>query len=30
MARCQCHELLALAAEERIRADDERVNMQLD
>src|SRR6266702_1018379 len=30
MARCERHELLAPAAEERIRADDERASMQLD
>src|SRR5204863_6753369 len=30
MAQCQRHELLAPAAEEWIRADDERVGMQLD
>src|SRR5207245_580266 len=30
MARCQRHELLAPAAQERIRADDERASMQLD
>src|SRR5215469_16459007 len=30
MARCQRHELLAPAGQERIGGDDERVNMQLD
>ena len=30
MARCQRYELLAPAAQERIRADDERASMQLD
>ena len=30
MARCQRHELLAPAAQERIRVDDERASMQLD
>src|SRR5438270_7576002 len=30
MARCQRHQLLAPAAQERIRADDERGSMQLD
>jgi len=30
MARCQRHELVASAAEERIGADDERACMQLD
>jgi hypothetical protein len=29
-ARCQRHELLAPAAQERIRADDQRASMQLD
>src|SRR5258707_5160925 len=29
-ARCQRHELLAPAGQERIRADDERASMQLD
>ena len=30
MARCQRHELLAPAVEERIIADDERAGLQLD
>jgi hypothetical protein len=30
MARCQRHELLAPAGQERIGADDERASMQLD
>ena len=30
MARCQRHELLALADEERVGADDERAGMRLD
>ena len=30
MARCQRHELLAPAGEERIGADDERAGLQLD
>src|SRR5947207_5845923 len=30
MARCQRHDLLAPAAQERIRADDERASLQLD